>query len=373
MRILLIPDSFKGSASSKEIIEALERGFNKLDEKVSIYSIVASDGGEGFLDTIDHQLNLETVWHDSLDPIGRPIETYYLLDRANGIAYIELAKASGLERLEELEQNPMTTTTIGTGMQIRHAINKGATNIYIGLGGSATNDGGIGLASVLGHTFKDQNNAPVLPIGRHLNTIEAIEGSYAFDNVRIIGVNDVDNPLFGPSGAAHTYARQKGANEEEIQLLDEGLKNLASVVDRSSNLVHDNFEGAGAAGGVGYGLRTFCNAELISGTDFLFKLTNLRSFVDDEKIDVVITGEGKIDEQTMRGKLIRGVLELKKSSDIKVVAVCGQLGLSESSYKHFGLDHVVTIGDKSSTVQERIDNALKFIEQTPTKILSFLS
>ena len=372
MKILLIPDSFKGSASSKEIIEALERGFKSLNEEVTLFSIIASDGGEGFLDAVDHQLSIETVWHDSLDPIGRPIEMCYLFDPLTRTAYIELAKSSGLDCLDQFEQNPMTTTTVGTGMQIRHAVNKGANKVYIGLGGSATNDGGIGLASVLGYSFLDASNSPILPIGKQLNTIDRIEGSFAFDQVEIIGINDVDNPLYGERGAAFVYAKQKGASDREIHELDKGLRNLAAVVDKNPMLSHSDFEGAGAAGGVGYGLRTFCNAKMISGTDFLFELTKLESFLRDEKIEVIITGEGKLDDQTMNGKLIQGLLKFKKRSMIKVVAICGQLELDETTYRKLGLDHAIVIGDGNTSIEDRIANALKYIEETPKTILSKL-
>ena len=368
MKILLIPDSFKGSASSKEVIDALIKGFEKLNENVSLYSIAASDGGEGFLEAIENQLSIETIWHDSLDPIGRPIETYYLFDRENRIAFIELANTSGLGLLTKLEQNPMNTTTVGTGMQIYHAVNEGAIKIYVGLGGSATNDGGIGLASVLGYKLLDEAGSPVLPIGANLKRIHDIQGSFSFDHIQIIGVNDVANPLYGENGAAYTYAEQKGASLEEIRLLDQGLRSLASVVEQQSDLIHMDFKGAGAAGGTGYGLKVFCNADFISGTDFLFELTSLESLIRNEGIDVIITGEGRIDNQTMQGKLIQGILDIAKSSSTKVVAICGQLNLSEAEYKKFGFDYATTISDAGTPVKESIENASFYLEQIPAKI-----
>ena len=373
MNILLIPDSFKGSATSMEVIDALTRGFQTLDQNVNLFSVVASDGGEGFLDSIDHQLEVETIWHDSLDPIGRPIETTYLFDRSNNTAYIELAKASGLDCLSRPEQNPMTTTTIGTGMQILHAINKGAKTIYVGLGGSATNDGGIGLASVLGYRFLDENGTPILPIGKQLSSVRNIEGAFTYEKIKIKAINDVANPLYGPHGAAHTYAEQKGANSEEIKILDQGLVNLASVVEKYDQLEHHDFSGAGAAGGVGYGLKVFCNAEFISGTDFLFDLAKVEMLLSEEKIDVIITGEGRIDSQTMQGKLIQGILDLAKPKQIKVVAICGQLNLSTETYKDFGLHYATTIAKPGTSPEESIKNALQYIEEVPRRIWPFIS
>ncbi len=373
MKILLIPDSFKGSASSKEVIDALKNGFNRLDAEVSLHAVVASDGGEGFLDAIENQFSVETIWHDSLDPIGRPIETYYLLDQENRTAYIELAKAAGLDLLTLSEQNPMMTTTAGTGMQILHAVNKGALKIFVGLGGSATNDGGIGLATVLGYQFLDSAGSPILPIGGRLGHIEEIQGSFEYEHLQIIGVNDVVNPLFGKNGAAYTYARQKGASDKEIEILDQGLRNLASVVEKHSDLNHVDFKGAGAAGGVGYGLKTFCNADLISGTDFLFRMTSLKSFIESQKIDVIITGEGRIDEQTLQGKLIQGILELTKDTGIKVVAICGQLDISEGDYKKVGLHYVTTIADENTPIKLSMEKALYYIEQLPAKLYSVLT
>ena len=180
------------------------------------------------------------------------------------------------------------------------------------------------------------------------------------------------NPLYGEKGASFTYAEQKGAGPEEIELLDQGLRNLASVVERQGQLNHIDFKGAGAAGGTGYGLKVFCQADFISGTDFLFQMTSLESLIKKEGIDVIITGEGRIDEQTLQGKLIQGILELAKDSHTKVVAICGQLNLSEAEYKRAGLHYATAITDEQTSIEESMENALQYIEQIPAKIISHL-
>ena len=370
MKILLIPDSFKDSISSEEIIASLTKGIHDMDPSIEIHSIVASDGGEGFLNAVEKQKDVRPVYHDTLDPIGRTIESKYLIDKSDNGAFIELAQASGYERLTKEERNPMNTTTIGTGLQILHAINRGVKKIYVGLGGSSTNDAGIGMASVLGYSFLNSIHDKVLPIGRNLMDIDTVAGHFNFPNVEIFAVNDVENPLFGENGAAFTYGPQKGANTDEVVHLDKGLRHLHEQVLIHMKSDHAQTPGSGAAGGSGYGLKVFCNAEFISGVDFLFQISSLDALLESEDFDLIITGEGCIDEQSLQGKLISGVI--KKASDFraKVIGICGKLKLEEAAYKSYGLDAALEIAPEGTPVSESMANASSFIQKLVPAILN---
>ncbi|MBT8254823.1 MAG: glycerate kinase [Flavobacteriaceae bacterium] len=369
MTILAIPDSFKDSISSKEIISALRRGFKNLDPSIELIGCVGSDGGEGFLEAINFQVSAERIYHESLDPIGRSIEVEYLLDRSNRTAYIELAQAAGLERLSEQERNPMFTTTAGTGLQIMHAINKGAEKIYIGLGGSSTNDGGVGLASVLGFEFTDINGDRVLPIGNNLTHIHNIEGRFVSSEVKIFAVADVRNPLLGPQGASHTFAAQKGASVGEIHHLENGLSNLHQKVKSDLHKDDSDSPGSGAAGGAGYGLRVFLDAKLVSGIEFMLQLADIESIISEKKVDLIITGEGRLDHQSMQGKLIDGVLNIARPMGVPVMAICGQLSLEEQEYRKMGLAFATTIAGPEVPVLKSMTDAAHYIEEVTPKLL----
>nr|WP_273567212.1 glycerate kinase [Maribacter sp. Hal144] len=214
MRILLIPDKFKGSLSAQGVIDALKKGIHAAIPTAEFFSVLASDGGDGFLNSIAANVLCENVFIDTVDPLGRKITSTYLLNKNDETAYIELAKASGLELLSLQERNAMVTSTYGTGLEIKDAIQKGATKIYVGLGGSATNDGGIGIANALGYDFQDESGVVLNPIGKNLSLIHAIKKNNQIfpADVSVFAVNDVDNPLFGKRGAAYTYGAQKGQN-----------------------------------------------------------------------------------------------------------------------------------------------------------------
>jgi glycerate 2-kinase len=359
MRILLIPDKFKGSLTSNEVIEALKYGILEKYPNAKISSIIASDGGDGFLHAVSQNVGCQQIDTKTLDPLGREIASYYLYDPVENVAYIELAKASGIELLSEDERNAMLTSTYGTGVEIRHAIDLGAKTIYIGLGGSATNDGGIGIAAALGYSFLDGSQNELKPNGKNLSRIQHIQKGDGpdFDSISIIAINDVDNPLHGKNGAAYIYAQQKGANPDEIQELDEGLGNLDRVVTSHLNKDVALLGGSGAAGGTGFGLKAFLNAEFIAGIDFVLNLSGATKLLDEHEFDFIITGEGKLDRQTLNGKLIKGVVDLGAKYNIPVIAVCGQSEIKEDSSESLGLTKIIEIRDVSKPIQFSIENA----------------
>lgn len=373
MKIVLIPDKFKGSLSATEVIEALSKGIKRADPTAIISSMVTSDGGDGFLNAIQHNIAVEEIYCETVDPLRRPISAPYLYQAEKKTAYIELAQCSGMVLLTKEERNPMKTTTQGTGLQIKHALGQGAETIYVGLGGSATNDGGIGIAHALGFRFLDKNGDILPPIGHSLariNTIETNSVTPDLQNIQIHAVNDVNNPLTGPAGAAYVYARQKGAGEDQIQALDDGLNQLNKIVEGIWNRSYAQLPGAGAAGGTAYGLKSFLGASFIKGMDFMFALSNADLIFKENDVDLIITGEGSIDEQTLHGKLIHGVLELAKKHNTPVMAVCGISELDERTAKANGLKTILEIRDRSRPVDYSMKHAAQLVEDHIYKYLS---
>lgn len=360
MKFLLIPDKFKGSLTSEEVARSIQLGIEKVLPRASFYAVKASDGGDGFLNAIAHYkpcIGIQTIGEDA---IGRTRLCTYLYNREESAAYIELANASGMELLGIKERNPMKTSTYGTGLQIKDAIEKGARNIYVGLGGSATNDGGMGIAHALGFEFLDDEGNTLKPIGEnllHIHDIDTTSVSVLLRKISFFAVNDVSNPLFGPNGASFVYAKQKGASSNAVLKLDKGLQNLHKVVERKFGKDNSVLPGAGAAGGTAYGLISFLNAEFLHGIDFILKLSEIETTLASEPFDYIITGEGKIDAQTLSGKLVQGVLHLGKKFNIPVIAVCGQLAVEFGILKETGIAHVIEIQDTGKSLSFNMKNA----------------
>lgn len=372
MKVLLIPDKFKGSLTAIEVIESISRGVLKVSPEASIHSIQASDGGEGFLDSILENINCEVVKVDTVDSLGRIIRVEYLYNSKDNSAYIELAKASGLTLLKESERDIMQTSTFGTGLQIKDAILKGSTSIYLGLGGSATNDAGLGIAEALGFYFMDSDGNQLEPIGSNLSKVKSIHkksNSLSLKGISFFAVNDVDNPLYGPDGAAYTYAKQKGGSLEEIQELNFGMQDFANLVQLQTKKDVAKLAGSGAAGGTAYGLKIFCDAEYISGIDFVLGISKVEELLAQNDFNYIITGEGKFDNQTLHGKLIKGVLDLGKRFEVSVLALCGQLDLDEKVLEQFDGLCVLQIKDALKPLAYNMENAGILIEKS---IESFL-
>jgi len=373
MTVLLIPDKFKGSLTATEVISALSKGIERADKKTKIHHLIASDGGDGFLEAIQQTLEVEEVHCNTVDPLGREIIASYALSRSRGEAFIELAKASGMELLKEDGRNPMITSTLGTGLQILDALEKGVDTIYVGLGGSATNDGGIGIAHALGYKFLDAAQNTLVPTGENLDKIYSIDATAAHKDLKhisIVAVNDVDNPLYGPNGAAYVYAKQKGAAFGHIEQLNGGLRHLDTLVQQQIGENNAQVSGAGAAGGAAYGIKTFLGGSFVSGINFMMHLTDIDALLKKEQIDLIITGEGKIDKQTFSGKLIHGILALGSSHSIPVVAICGTLGLEKEVCIKKGLHGVLEIKDPTKSLASNMENAAVLLEKS---IFQFMS
>ena len=354
MKILLAPDKFKGSISAQEVCQALSKGIQKIHPNMEILSKPLADGGDGSLAVLDHYFTLKTISKIVQDPLGRPIKAHYKM--ADKSAYIEMSVASGLALLKPTERNCMHTTSYGTGELIRDALEKGATTIFLFIGGSATNDGGIGIANALGYQFYDSEDQLLAPIGRNLVLIDRIDKSALSTDLKSIQVKvicDVNNPFYGKNGAAYIYAPQKGASEEEVIHLDRGLKSLANCLTKYAYSDVATVPGAGAAGGVGGGAMAFLHARLQSGIQTFLDITQVESVLKD--CDLIITGEGKIDRQTEQGKVISGVCQLAQKYDKPVIAVCGDADFPISN--SLGIQDIYTIRSRSNSLEEAMQIA----------------
>ena len=364
MNFLLIPDKFKGSLTSEEVSTAFMAGVAQAGINSTHKFIKASDGGDGFMDAVSQYKRCIAVQVISRDPLGRPLRSHYLYNQESNAAYIEMAKSSGMMLLSQEERNPLLTSTYGTGLEIKDAIEKGVKNIYVGLGGSATNDGGIGIGHALGFDFLDVQGNSLPPIGENLSKISSIDDTQVSSLLRGISfyaINDVTNPLYGKHGAAHIYAAQKGADEPMIEHLDAGLQNLDKVISEQFQKRYADTPGSGAAGGTAYGLKCFLGAKYISGIDFILELSGVRQILAKERFDFLVTGEGKIDEQTLNGKLIQGVMRLAKEFELPVLAVCGKLDVPLEEIRNIGVQEVLEIQNTSKNLDYNLKNAAKLL------------
>lgn len=352
MHILLAPDKFKGSLTAAEVCHAMAIAIHNIIPQAIIESIPMADGGEGTCSLLTQHHKGKLVSVEVHDPLFRKIKSTYGISTDGKTAWIEMAHASGLSLLDEHERNPLNTTSYGTGELILHALHAGVENIVLGIGGSATNDGGIGMATALGYRFLDANNEALYPIGKNLIQLKSIDDTHVnprLHDIKFTALVDVQNPLLGITGAATVFAPQKGADQAGVKLLDNGLTQLALVIQQQYQ-IDLNFKGAGAGGGMGGGASFFLHAKLLSGITFLMQAFNLEEKI--KQCDVVITGEGKMDTQTLSGKVIQGIEQLAKPYSKPVFAVVGKNELSADQQALLSLKKVVSLqGDGISSAE----------------------
>ena len=372
MNILIAPDSFKETMNAKEVCKHISIGLKKVLKNVSIISVPMADGGEGTVQALVDSCGGKIIKTEVLDPLQREIESYYGILNDN-TAVIEMATASGLELLGENEKNPMQTTSYGFGQLIEDALNKGVKKFILGLGGSATNDAGIGMLQALGVKFYDCNNKEVEIGAQFLNQIVSFDTTnlnIKFKDVKIEVACDVKNILCGTTGASYTFAKQKGGDLKMIKTLDEYLFNFSTICKKIYKIDNKNIKGAGAAGGLGFALITFLNAELKSGIEIVIKKTNLEEKI--KATNLIITGEGKMDSQTIFGKTPIGVAKLAKKYNKKVIAIVGCLDKGyETVYEH-GIDAVFDITPINSSFDELKKESKKNLELTSFNIAKCL-
>lgn len=351
MKILIAPDKFKGTLLAQEAAEAIGRGLLAANPEAQLDFAPVADGGEGFAAAIAG--NSQRITLQACDPLRRPVEAHYFFNPERRLAIMEMSHCSGLWRLRPDERRPDLADTFGTGQLMAHAAAAGARKIIIGLGGSATTDGGAGMAEALGWKFLDSQRRPLKACPRHFELIEHIEG--CTDLPTIIGACDVTNPLLGTHGTAAVYSPQKGASPEMMRDLERWLERLAEVVARDLGCDFRNHPGAGAAGGLGFGLLSFCQAQLRPGFDLVAEALNLEERI--RAADLVITGEGRLDAQSMSGKAPVRVAALARRHGKPVVAFVGQTDAPPNLLQCFDAVHAIS-NDAISTAQAMKESAL---------------
>lgn len=344
MKFVLAPDKYKGSLTGHEFCDAVESGIRKVFPEAEILKRPLADGGDGTIEVVAHYLNANTVSLHVTDPLFRKIKADYLLSDDKKTAFIEMSEASGYKVLTKAEMNCMHTTSLGTGEMILDALEKGAKNIVLGIGGSATNDGGIGMATALGYEFLDKDGRQLEPVGKNLALVHEIRSEKVHEKLKNANIQvacDVNNPLYGENGAAKVYGPQKGASSEEVEVLDKGLEHFAQIIQSTFGVDVQKIPGAGAAGGMGAGAVVFLDAKLTSGVDLVMQLANFDEALTDA--DWIITGEGQLDGQTFSGKTIAGVIQSAKRKGVPIAAFCGSVNVSIAEMQTMGLDYAVSI------------------------------
>lgn len=370
MKILIAPDSFKGSLSAMEVADSIEKGINKVINDAVVEKVPMADGGEGTVQSLVDATNGEIISIKVRDPLLREITASYGILGDKKTAVIEMAEASGLPLLLKDERNPLLTTTYGTGELIRDALDKGCRNIIIGIGGSATNDGGFGMLIALGARFLDHNGKEIGFGGGNLGKLHKIDLDGMDPRIKectFTAACDVDNPLCGPRGASYIFGPQKGADENTVEILDENLMHYAIVIKDNFNIDIREVPGAGAAGGLGGGLYAFLNAELKRGIEIVISITELEKKV--READLVFTGEGMIDLQTTFGKTPYGVAKVAKKYGVPVIAIAGSIGKDAEVLYEKGFDSIFSILVKPMNLEEAMTEGKLLVENTAERIM----
>ncbi|MTI80806.1 MAG: glycerate kinase [Firmicutes bacterium] len=357
MKILAAVDSFKGSLSSIEVAEAIKAGIHRVSPDMEVLTIPMADGGEGTVEAMVIATGGKFITKEVTGPLGTPVKARFGL-LPDGTAVLEMAEASGLTLVPEDQRDPRITTTYGTGELIKLALDHGATNIVMGIGGSATNDCGAGMAQALGVRLLDAEEKDLSYGGSQLDKLQRIDMTGLDPRIKDVKIQvacDVQNPLCGPTGASAIYGPQKGATPEMVKELDNKLSYFAEQFKEQLNIDVAEVPGAGAAGGLGAGLIAFTGAELKSGVELVSDTINIDSLM--EQVDLVITGEGQIDSQSAYGKVPMGVAVRAAKYDKPVIAIAGSIGTGLEKLYELGIGSVVTIVNGPTSLKDAMENA----------------
>jgi glycerate 2-kinase len=361
VKILIAPDKFKGSLSAREVCAAIESTLLKLYSSLQVQTLAMADGGEGTAHLLTEHTKGKWVPCTVRDPFSRKVEAGFGVSGDGETAFIEMAAASGLQWLTPWEPNPLKTSSVGTGDLVAHAVKQKVKKIVLAIGGSATNDAGMGMAHALGYKFYDQQNKELIPIGENLAHLQRIDTSNLHPRLfstEFIVLCDVTNPLYGEHGAAYVFAPQKGASKSDVLQLDKGLQNFARVVETQLH-IDTNFPGAGAAGGLGAGAKVFLHATMMRGIEYVMDALQLDAAI--RNADLVITGEGKLDSQTLSGKVVAGITASAKRFNKPVVAIVGKNELTETQWKQAGIAQVISLVDDITPVDVAMRNPRELI------------
>ena len=340
-KFILIPDSFKGTLSSLQVCNIMEQSIRNRFVDAEIVKIPVADGGEGSVEAFLLAVGGQRIEVEVTGPHFEKMKSFYGLIDDGKTAVIEMAACAGLPLVGD-RKDPRITTTYGVGELILHAAHQGVQKIILGLGGSATNDAGVGCMAALGIRFLDAQGESFVPVGGTLSKVVTIDASTLhplIKNIDFVTMCDIDNPLYGTEGAAYIFGPQKGATPEIVRFLDANLKALADTIEHTLGFKEWDFKGAGAAGGMGYGAKVFLNSLIQMGIQTVLDITHFDDLI--ENADYIFTGEGRLDSQSMRGKVVIGVARRVKKVPAQLVAVVGQVTADPSDLKREGIDHVV--------------------------------
>ena len=371
--LLIATDSFKGSASSLLIAEILEKNISSLYMgEIRIEKIPLADGGEGSLESINQVLNLEKVYRKVNDPLMREIKTFYLFDKVHSAAYIEMAKASGLGFVSS-NNDIMKASSFGTGQLLKHAISEGARKIVLFLGGSATCDAGMGICQALSIDFYNSNHEKIFPFPDKLCEISKIDFSSSLLNnkdIEIILSIDVNNPFYGINGASYTYSPQKGANPQQVKKLDEGLQHIAGIICSLTGIDLQKINGTGAAGGAAGGMLALLGAKMENGSEFIFRMLGLEERI--KQADLIISGEGKIDQQSLNQKLLYSLSRLTARYNKALWAVCGIFDGDSDLLNQLFIEKVFPLVVSKDEIADSMKNIEAKLEQKTHEIVAAL-
>jgi len=365
MKIVIAPDSFKGSLTAMEVSDAIEQGIREIFPEAEIVKIPMADGGDGTVQCLVNATGGKILREKVTGPLGNEVLASYGILGDKKTAVIEMAEASGLTLVPENKRNPLITTTYGTGQLIKSALGQGCRKMIIGIGGSATNDGGAGMVQALGAKLLDKDGEEIGFGGGELKKVFRID-TKCLDNrlseTKVLIASDVSNPLCGSQGASRIYGPQKGATPEVIEELDESLAYFAGIIKRDLNKDVKDIPGAGAAGGLGAGLIAFLDAELRPGIEIIIEIVKLEQAIQDA--DLVITGEGKIDSQTIYGKAPIGVAKIAKKYNVPVIAVAAIIGDDADIVHQYGIDTLLKISEPPMNLNESKVKKYRLIKKT---------
>ncbi|MED3931830.1 glycerate kinase [Priestia megaterium] len=374
MKIVIAPDSFKESLTALRVCEAVEKGIRIHFPNAEISKVPMADGGEGTVQSLVDATGGQIIQAKVTGPLGKEVEAFYGILGDGKTAVIEMAAASGLHHVSMDKRNPLITTTRGTGELILKALDHKVKHIIIGIGGSATNDGGAGMAKALGAKLLDANGAEMKEGGGSLDQLASIDLTNLDSRLAEVKVEvacDVDNPLTGETGASAVFGPQKGATPDMVKQLDCNLAHYAAVIEKEMDIHIQDVPGAGAAGGLGGGLLAFLSAELKPGVDIVIEATQLENYI--KNADLVITGEGRIDGQTIYGKTPIGVAKIAKKHSVPVIAIAGSIGAgSEAVYEH-GISALFSVVPGAVDLSEALEKADENIERTAKNVASVIS
>lgn len=373
MKIVIAPDSYKESLSALEVASAIEAGFREIFPEADYVKIPVADGGEGTVEAMVAATQGNIVRLTVTGPLGKPVEAFYGLSGDERTAFIEMAAASGLELVPAAQRDPLITTSFGTGELIKDALDRGVDHIIIGIGGSATNDGGSGMMQALGAQLLDEHGKEIAYGGGALPQLAHIDIRQLDARIkqcRFEVACDVSNPLTGEKGASAIFGPQKGATPELVLQLDKALEHYATLIHRDLDIDVLHIDGGGAAGGMGAALHAFCQAELRSGIEIVTEALGLAEQVKDA--DLVITGEGRIDSQSINGKVPIGVAKVAKQFNKPVIGIAGSLTADVGVVHQHGLDAVFSVLFSICSLEDALANAAQNVRLTARNVAAVI-